>query len=383
MKLSHLLPLIVISAVSLLPACEYDKVTTTVEYYTSDEYHTLKEKLNLPSTPFNYNPFFFEHSGIDQTGTLGRVLFYDTNLSSDNTVSCSSCHQQNLGFADNKAFSTGIMNRSTARNALSLGAFKSFDSYTNDPETTLFWDGRVNTLHDQMIQTIRNPKEMGMEMSDIVAKVKDQDYYKILSKKAFGTDEIDENIILRSLESFMNSISAQSSKFDMAPTLSLFNGTITLGGFNSQENLGANLFKDNCVTCHSQGLEKLNFSSHPNAQTLRKANNGLDLVYTDKGEGEFNPAPEALAIFKIPGLHNIELTAPYMHDGRFKTLEEVVNFYSTGIQDHPNLNPLLKENGHAKKFNFSVGEKDALVQFLKTLTDPQMALEEKWSDPFL
>ncbi len=379
MKTSYLFPVILFALVCLLPSCESDKVVTTTEFYSPAEYELLSQTLNLPSTPYSYNQFTSENSNSDAIATLGRVLFYDKNLSSDNSVSCASCHKQQLGFADNRSFSKGIENRSTARNALSLGAFKSFGDYSADPQTSLFWDGRVKTLHDQMIQTIRNPNEMGLEMSDVVAKIKDLDYYKILSQKAFFNENLNEELVLFALEGFMTSISSQQSKFDVISSNNPFGiDGPAWPGFNDQENLGKSLFVTNCLTCHNQGISQV-FSN----TLLRSANNGLDLVYADKGEGTVNPAPEALAIFKIPGLRNIALTAPYMHDGRFASLEQVVDFYSTGIQDHPNLNPLLKDaDGHAKKFNFTSGEKDALVQFLNTLTDNTMRNEVKWSDPF-
>lgn len=380
MKLSYLLPCTLFAIVCCLPACEYDKVNTIVEYYSPDEYQVLTSTLDLPSTPFNYNNFNFGFGGIDGTGTLGRVLFYDTNLSSDNSVSCGSCHQQHLAFADDVPFSKGIENRSTARNSLALGAFSSFETYNQDPQTTLFWDGRVDNLHDQMIQTIRNPNEMGMELRDIVEKIKNLDYYKVLTQKAFHNDRIEQNLILIALSNFMNSITSSSSKFDIASTHAI--NPVQLNpwpDFTTQENRGKFLFTNNCVSCHSLGLEVLTPFSLP----VRSANNGLDLVYTDKGAGTFNSSPDALAIFKVPGLRNIELTAPYMHDGRFSTLEEVIDFYSDGIQDHQNLNILLKENGHAKKFNFTESDKTAVVAFLKTLTDHTMTNETKWSDPFL
>ncbi|MEO6132066.1 MAG: cytochrome c peroxidase [Saprospiraceae bacterium] len=383
MKTSYLFPIILFCVVCFLPSCENDKTITTVEYYSQQEYQVLSSTLNLPSTPFNYNKFEFESKRSDAISTLGRVLFYDKNLSKDNSVSCGSCHQQNLAFADREALSKGIENRSTNRNSLSLGAFRSFGDYSSDPETTLFWDGRVKNLHDQMIQTIRNPKEMGMELRDVVAKIKDLEYYKILAQKAFFNENLNEELVLNALEGFMTSINSSTSKFDIISQQNNFNLATNWSGLNQQENLGKNIFTSNCIGCHSQGIDNFAFGSPVGSLVLRSANNGLDLVYTDKGEGEINPAPDALAIFKIPGLRNIALTAPYMHDGRFANLEQVVDFYSTGIQDHPNLNDLLKSDGHPKKFNFTGGEKDALIQFLNALTDNTMINEVKWSDPFL
>lgn len=382
MKKTYLPSLILLILLCFLSACENDIITSEVKYYTAEEYQTISAKLDLPESPHSYNRFSFEGgSHVDIMGTLGRVLFYDKNLSSDNSVSCASCHKQHLAFADDVAFSTGIMNRSTARNSLALGVFRSFGDYSQDPVTTLFWDGRVDNLHDQMIQTIGNPNEMGMELEDVVAKIKDIDYYKILAKKTFvGFSGMNETLILSALEEFMNSMTANHSKFDNTASRNSFVGQTPSNweGFTAQENLGKSLFQTNCVSCHGTSLEELTFEP-----IIRSANNGLDLVYSDKGAGEFNPSPELLAIFKAPSLRNIALTAPYMHDGRFATLEEVVDFYSEVIQDHPNLHPNLKENAEPIKFHFTENEKDALVQFFKTLTDHTMQNEAKWSDPFL
>lgn len=382
MKTSYLLPLLLFGLICCLPACESDRLTTTIGYYSQEEYQVLSETLNLPSVPIDYHKFTSPGDRRNSIITLGRVLFYDKNLSADNSVSCSSCHQQHLAFSDDVALSTGIMSRSTARNSIALGVFQSFEDYSQDPQTTLFWDGRTNNLHDQMIQTIRNPNEMGMEMHQIVAKIKDLDYYKILTSKAFFSEHLDEELILLALENFMNSISSVNTKLDI---VAASHGAAQVPqdwqGFTSQENLGKSLFQTNCISCHQQGLEAITKTLQLNG--TRNTNNGLDLVYADKGAGEFDPSPEALAVFKIPSLRNIGLTAPYMHDGRFNTLYDVVDFYSDGIQNHPNLNPLLKNGSSPKRFNFTENEKDALVKFLETLTDHTMINEVRWSDPFL
>ncbi len=359
----------------VLMSCEEDKVVTTQEFYTDDEYAILSASLNLPRVPYEYNPF---DKFTNASATLGNVLFYDVSLSKDNSVSCGSCHQQQLAFADDVAFSKGVNDRLTARNSIALGSLTNFGNYTSDPETTLFWDGRVDNLHDQMIQTLRNPNEMDMELSEVLEKINGRDHYKILSEKAFGSDQLTEFSILIALESFMNTINT-FSKFD---EVSFQQGnlidTTDWIGFTAQENLGKSLFQQNCVNCHSQTMSQVK----PLVELIHSANNGLDLVYTDKGEGEINLSPEAIGVFKVPGMRNIDLTAPYMHDGRFATLEEVIDFYSEGIQDHPNLHELLSENGLPKKFNFTQTEKEALVSFLKTMTDPKIVTEPKWSDPF-
>src|SRR5688500_16594495 len=376
MKNSYLIPVLLFGLICALPSCEADKVS--IKYYSEEEYETLTASLNLPDNPFSYSTSFVPDHRTDAVATLGRVLFYDKNLSKDNSVSCASCHKQNLAFADDVPFSQGIEGRSTARNSIALGVFRSFSEYSNDPGTTLFWDGRVDNLHDQMIETIANPNEMGMELHEIKEKIKDLEYYKILTLKAFNTEVLSESLILFSLEGFMNSINSSRSKFDNAARSS-FIPEANWDLLTDAENEGKQLFINHCQNCHSNGLEEI--SSFFN--DIRSANNGLDLVYTDKGAGEFDNSPDALAIFKVPSLRNIELSAPYMHDGRFATLEDVIDFYSEGIQGHVNLHPFLKENGHPKRFNFTETEKEALIQFLKTLTDTKMVTEAKWSDPFI
>lgn len=363
--------------ICVLPACEDDKVE--VRFYSESEYQTLSASLSLPEVLDNYNPRFEGDHRTNAMATLGRVLFYDENLSRDNSVSCASCHKQELAFADNVSLSKGIEGRSTSRNSIALGVFRSFDEYSSDPGTTLFWDGRVDNLHSQMIETIGNPNEMGMQLNDIAEKIKGLDYYKILASKATQTEEINEQTILEALAAFMNSISTSTSKFDVA-SRNVFDPTAEWPLLSTVENQGKNIFIQNCQNCHSEGLENTSVIFN---EKLRTANNGLDIVYTDKGAGEFDHSPEALGIFKIPGLRNIQLSAPYMHDGRFATLEDVIDFYSENIQDHPNLHPLLSANGAPRKFNFSEDEKLALVQFLKTLTDINMVNEPKWSNPFL
>lgn len=359
-------------------SCEYDNLVSTVspfEAYTDEEYEILSASLDLPRIPYEYNPF---DKIANATATLGNVLFYDVSLSKDNSVSCGSCHQQQLAFADNVSFSKGVSDRLTARNSIALGSLTNFGNYTSDPETTLFWDGRVDNLHDQMIQTLRNPNEMDMELNEVLEKINERDHYKILSEKAFGTDQLTEFTILIALESFMNTINTFSKFDEISFQQGNFIENVDWIGFTAQENLGKSLFHQNCVNCHSQTMAQVKTLVEP----IHNANNGLDLVYADKGHGEINPAPEAIGVFKVPGLRNIDLTAPYMHDGRFATLEEVIDFYSEGIQNHPNLHEFLSENGLPKKFNFNQTEKEALVSFLKTLTDPKIMTEPKWSDPF-
>ncbi len=349
--------------------------------YSDQEYAVLSENLNLPSTYFNYGEFIGfpdtkPHNQSNAMATLGRVLFYDTQLSSDNTVSCASCHKQELAFSDDIAFSHGVNGNVTTRNSLALGVFKSFSTYSEDPGTQLFWDGRVTTLSEQMLQSLENPTEMGMQLEDLIPKLNNLEYYKILTKKAFGIEQMESWMPFLAMETFINSLNSTHAKIDFIQFPSNASQTdLPWNNFTVEENMGKNIFFSNCNTCHGAGLfeGEVDFAS-----------NGLDLTYADNGVGDITNRYEEYGVFKVPSLRNIELTAPYMHDGRFTTLEEVVNFYSENIQDHPNLHPALEyPTGDPKKLDLTADEKSALISFLKTMTDNTIISEPKWSDPFL
>ena len=228
----------------------------------------------------------------------------------------------------------------------------------------------------------QDPVEMGMTLGQVVSTVQEQDYYPGLFEKAFGATEINSDKISKALAQFIRSIVSYSSKYDEGRAMSASPGA-SFPNFTAEENLGKNLFFQTipngggaCFGCHTT---EAFVSANPGPQ-----NNGLDaLSTTDLGAGGVFSNPIFVGRFKTTSLRNIELTPPYMHDGRFETLEEVVEHYSSGIQAHPTLSPALTdENGDPVRLNFTAAEKAALVAFLKTLTDPTVANEVKWSDPF-
>jgi len=211
------------------------------------------------------------------------------------------------------------------------------------------------------------------EMEEMVDRVRSIAYYDILFEKAFGEDEITEDNMLSAISKFVNAISSNESKFDEGLSQT-FNVEEPFANFTTQENLGKELFNSNCSSCHG---------AQHDFTIKAVANNGLDLEYADNGKGAKTGNPFDMGVFKVPFLRNIELSGPYMHDGRFASLEEVVNFYSDGIKTHSNLNTLLKDNsGQAKKMNFAEIEKAALVSYLETLTDEEMIKDDKFADPF-
>ncbi len=357
--------------------------------------------LNLPSTPFDYeninlpthftvnsagSPLPTSINGIDNTpadnpitndgATLGRVLFYDKKLSASGTISCASCHKQDKGFSDDEVLSLGFDGGTTRRHAMTLINARYYQ------RGRFFWDERAATLEEQVLMPFQDPVEMGMTLEQLVNAVKEQSYYPELFEKAFGTSEVTSDLIAKALAQFVRSIVSYSSKYDEGRAMVNAPGA-NFPNFTAEENLGKNLFLlpipnggGSCVGCHTT---EAFVSANPGPQ-----NNGLDEVSsTDRGAGEVFPNPIFNGRFKTTSLRNIELTAPYMHDGRFSTLEEVVEHYSTGIKAHPTLAPALTDpNGNPVRLNFTDAEKAALVAFLKTLTDDSVSTNEKWSNPF-
>ena len=367
--------------------CQSSEEEFKTNTYSAQEYNVLGSSLDLPEFPFKYSNGNLNHGiEVDHKGTFGRVLFYDTNLSADGKVSCASCHQQSKAFADDKAFSNGANGNITSRNSIALASFASFGRHY-DPSIHgtevpgLFWDERAGTIKEQLKQTINNPNEMGMELSEIVDLVNSKDYYRILHEKAYGSAQVAEDHVLEALEVFMNSIgsSTQNIESEIVSNLNYITGDSIVG--NIKHEVGLRIFTDNCNGCHNLSLDLIEDRSNETLPTV--ANNGLSLAQNDLGVYEHTQDQQDVGKFKIPGLLNIGLTAPYMHDGRFATLEQVVEFYDSGINFSSNLDPALREGNHAKRMNLTDEEKTALVDFLKILTDENLTEEVKWSDPFL
>jgi cytochrome c peroxidase len=344
-----------------------------------------------------------QHATNNLKAGLGRVLFYDKNLSADRTVSCASCHKQNKAFSDDVAFSIGIQGRQTTRNSMPLSNVAHFSSHyspINGHTPLLFWDERTNSVETQARQTFANPDEMGIEMHEVVSRIKEQNYYPYLWKQVYGDFNVTEDQVLECIAEFVGAIGSHNSKLDRAlvqvsgninfsstttdtiitfayygqqPTdTTITTTTIGLPGFSASENRGRDIFVANCSKCHSP--------IRP-FQEVFAAWNGLEEEYPDQGLGALTGNPADNGVFKSPSLRNIILTAPYMHDGRFKTLHEVVNFYSDGVKNHPNLHPLMLHNGDPN-LHLSTQEKHDLLAFLNTLTDLDIASDANFSNPF-
>ena len=319
---------------------------------------------------------------------LGRALFYDIRLSEDMTVSCASCHKQELGFADDVAFSKGIRARSTARNSQSINNIR---AYYGDSGQGFFWDSRANSLQEQATETMANPDEMGMSLQEVRTRLLEIPAYKILFEKVYQDESIRVGNITNALAAFTRSISSTGSKFDQALHNEMQNrqGGFRFGSdlvepnfndFTVEENLGKKIYLENCASCHSTQLPT----------RLEDKSNGLYALgqYQDKGKGDLPgfQSEQWEGFFKTPQLRNVALTAPYMHNGSIATLREVIDHYSEGIENNHNLSHELRDlplfpNGK-RGFNFSESEKNNLEAFLNTLTDRALAVNPDLSDPF-
>ena len=326
----------------------------------------------------------------DAGATLGRVLFYDRQLSKNNTIACASCHLQERAFADPKRLSTGFKGGQTGRNAMAL--FNLRYTVIRGQRPGFFWDERAETLEAQVLMPIQDPVEMGMKLPELVARLQGLPYYRQLFTSAFGTADVTSERIAKAVAQFMRGMLSFDSKYDRALTASNGNFSDDFADFTPQENLGKSLFIDGvggvgeigCALCHIP----------PTFGMPRAFNNGLDLKYADKGLGARDvPSNDLFTAnndgkFKSSPLRNIAMTAPYMHDGRFKTLEEVIEHYSDGVHSHVNLGLAFAEDVEttSKKtsgFALTPKQKSALVAFLNTLTDEKFIADSRFSDPFV
>ena len=284
---------------------------------------------------------------------LGRQLFHDTRLSVNHTQSCASCHDQTHAFADVRRFSLGAQQQVGARNAMSL--------FNLAWQQSFFWDGRAATLREQVLMPIQDKHEMNETLSNVVAKLNADTECRAAFAKAFGSAEITSERIAKALEQFLLTLVSQESRFDRAAR--------KVAELTESEKRGLQLFVTefdpkrglrgaDCFHCHGGTL----FTSQ------QFANNGLALDDNDLGRMAVTQNAADRGKFKTPSLRNIARTAPYMHDGRFATLEEVVEHYSSGVRHTATLDPNLAKHP-AEGIQLTAQEKADLAAFLKTLTD--------------
>ncbi|WP_428305174.1 cytochrome c peroxidase [Lacipirellula sp.] len=298
--------------------------------------------------------------------TLGRVLFYDERLSHNDGLSCSSCHQQQHDFSDPNQLSTGFQGGHTGRHSMGLSNAAYY------APKKFFWDQRAANLETQVLMPIQDAVEMGTNLTQLTAELSATKFYPSLFQNAFGSPEVTSDKISKALSQFVRSMVSYQSKFDQAVQLGVPGApNYAAAGYTAQEQLGATLFHGDgrCSTCHVSNAQ---IGDAPRNIGL-KADSSADL-----GAGN--------GTFKTPSLRNSEVRDGYMHDGRFTSLEQVVEFYSSGVQDNQFLDLRLRDNflatGQPYRPNFNATQQAALVAFLKTLTDQSFLNNELFSDPF-
>ncbi|MFT3794284.1 cytochrome-c peroxidase [Flavobacterium sp.] len=314
---------------------------------TTPVYFDIPKGWPKPQYDFTQNPL------TEEGFALGRELFYDPILSRDNTISCASCHLQASAFTHiDHDLSHGIDGRIGTRNSKALMNLAW--------RKTLMWDGGVNHLDVQPLNPIENPNEMDEKLENVVRKLQQTDPYPALFAAAFGDEKVTGQRILKALSQFELQLVSANAKYDQ-----VMRGETT---FNTSEQNGYRLFKTHCASCHSEPL----FESE------RYAYNGLepDPTLAENGRLRISGNADDYYKFKVPTLRNSQYSFPYMHDGRFKTLTEVVRHYNSGLS---NRQPLPKEL--AQPMNLSDDNRVDLVAFLKTLSDKSFVTDPRFAYP--
>ncbi|MFT5753827.1 MAG: cytochrome c peroxidase [Flavobacterium sp.] len=317
------------------------------KWYSTPIYLDIPKDWPKPVYDFSKNPL------TEEGFQLGRNLFYDPILSRDNTISCASCHLQQTGFTHvDHDLSHGIEGRIGIRNSMTLMNLAWSKAF--------MWDGGVNHLEVQFIHPITSEVEMDETMENVVKKLQELPKYQELYKKAFGTNKITGQLTLKALSQFVVMLTTSNSKYDKVVRKE--------EKFTEMEQKGYNLFKQHCASCHKEPL----FTSDS------FENNGLaiDTTLNDFGRMRITQNVKDKQKFKVPTLRNAQFTFPYMHDGRFKNLNDVIKHYNSGIIKSKTLSKQLK-----KPMNLYDDERTELVAFLKTLTDKEFLFNPRFSYP--
>lgn len=333
---------------------------------------TLKNRL----TPYQFPELvFFPKMPVNSDNIptiegveLGRFLFYDTILSENYSMSCASCHNQARAFSDGpKQFSKGNKGILTRRNTLPLFNLAWYEGF--------FWDAKSITIEEQVFHPVRDKNEMNLDWKLAVKRLKKSSLYSKKFKKVFHSNTIDSIMVSKAIGQFLRTLISYESKFDR-----VLNGKdyLTKDEFKGFELIN-DMKKGNCLHCHTTDANSL-------GTTGGFSNNGLDEAiniseFLDKGLGAITNIEKDYGKFKIPSLRNLIFTAPYMHDGRFETLEEVIDFYNEGIKMSPTLDSKIIFN-HSNGMGLSKIEKEQIILFLKTMSDSVFVSKKQFSNPF-
>lgn len=333
-------------------------------------------------TPSNLPPMEIpaDNPLTEEGVALGRFLFYEKRLSGDNGMSCSSCHMQALGFADGKAVSKGIDSIAGNRSAMPLINL----GYAN----FLFWDGRASSLEEQALEPVVNPIEMHDTWPNVMAKLQADPVYPALFKRAFGTEQIDSLLVAKALAQFIRTMISGNSPFDR-----FRRGE---GLISPDAQVGFNLFQleggspgqiipvagstpvtgqggADCFHCHTADAGLFTDGQFHN--------NGLDTVFPDPGRAGVTGDPANFGQFKAPTLRNIAVTAPYMHDGRFATLDDVLDHYNSGGHASATVDPFMKFTDPDMVLGLTPQKRQQIKAFLESLTDDGFLANPEFQDP--
>ena len=341
-------------------SCEKDSLRTD-RFINDDNSGPTPYYLPIPDGFPDY--YIGEENLLTAEGVmLGRHLFYDPILSKNKNVSCGSCHKQENAFSDPDAKSIGTHGGETKFHSMPLFNIAWMDQF--------FWDGRAPTREDQALQPVKNPVEMDLTWDEAIDRLNNHPLYPAMFRAAFGEVAIDSSLVAKALVQFELTIVSSDTKFDRYQR--------GVEQFTTEELDGYKIFRDlgqgDCIHCHlPENVNLADNSFH---------NNGLD------SEADVLPGLSAVTgrsldfgKFKTPSLRNLVFTAPYMHDGRFETLEQVLEFYSTGVHDYALVDPKMEfaSNGGV---DLSTEQKTAVIKFLMTLTDSNLVTNPAYSDPF-
>ena len=351
---------LIMLAICLL-SCNKDKIEYTPSPYIIDiplHFPDMEIPLDNPMTA----------EGIE----LGRYLFYEKKLSGNNSMNCAGCHKIENAFAENTQYSVGIDGFTGTRNSMPL--------FNMGWEEFFTWDGSKNTLEEQILEPVPNPIEMHQDWKSATDKLSGDVIYRNRFFRAFGEQGIDSVKVAKAIAQFLRTIISSSSKYDVMYKfeygISLTTAeTQLLQSIEPEQWAGYDLFKSlngaDCFHCHNGPLMRVK----------KFSNNGLDESFSDLGREIVTGSADDKGKFKVPTLRNIELTAPYMHDGRFNTLDEVIEHYSSGIHVSSTIDPLI-EFANQGGVQLDAQEKFLLKKFLLTLTDTVFINNPNFKDPF-
>ncbi|MDM1074227.1 c-type cytochrome [Empedobacter brevis] len=330
--------ILILFSLFILSSCNDDEI----DYgKIIDEPYQLDIPSYFPKMTFDTEKYPLTKNGVE----LGRKLFYEGRLSRNNTISCAFCHIQENAFTHHgHTVSHGIEDRIGIRNAPPIQNLAFLNRY--------MWDGVIHDLAQQPISPITAEEEMDTTFPEIIKKLSGDSNYRKMFKNAFGDESISANRILSALGQFMASVVSKDAKYDQYVRKE--------ADLTTLEKTGMQLFQQKCSSCHQGAL----FTD----ESFRNTGMYYDKQYKDGGLYRVTLDSADFMKFRVPSLRNIEMTKPYMHDGRFYSLEAVLNFYSDNVQNDKRLDPLLKQNGQ-RGIPMTDQEKKAIIAFLKTLTD--------------